>query len=81
MPRRPALIQLHSALPWPAHACPALSLPLLLLSEKKTKDYAFWRQLDEKPSTTPRCPALAFTCLAMSCCCVLDSALPCFAVP
>jgi len=24
--------------------------------EKKRKDYAFWRQFDEKPSIIPGCP-------------------------
>ena len=26
------------------------------LTEKKRKNYAFWRQFDEKPSSTPGCP-------------------------
>ncbi len=28
--------------------------------EKKRKDYAFWRQFNEKPSVIPGCPDLLF---------------------
>ena len=28
--------------------------------EKKRKDYAFWRQFNEKPSVIPGCPGIHF---------------------
>ena len=28
----------------------------IVMKQKKRKDYAFWRQIDEKPSIIPSCP-------------------------
>ncbi len=39
-------------------SCPDAMLFHLLDLEKKRKDYAFWRQFNEKPSIVPGCPDL-----------------------
>ena len=50
--------------------CSSVKSPLSLLhdptivqqqTEKKRKDYAFWRQFNEKPSITPGCPVKRLT--------------------
>jgi len=57
-----ASVQLHHQ-----HGC-ALQRPHVRRKEKKRKDYAFWRQSTENPSTIPGCPGVQNLQLTLQSC-------------